>query len=228
MSIYNDLYKTAPQHKRAGVAADVLGSIPATAAATLLSPYDLGLTTNLTGLAGTTGLVHGAVIGAASDKDIVEMSKNPAKSLIPGVGASRLLRRLRNVANDTRGGEGTANLVGEHFGTATSILAAAALGGAATIPLGGIGAIPAGLAAAGISSLGGPLTALLTKTRDKKSQSEHDKDWHLADWLVPGVAQYNYWKRVGRAREKDQTLMAAHEKEQQKKKNESTSAPATA
>ena len=47
------------------------------------------------------------------------------------------------------------------------------------------------------AELAAPVVAAITPTRTKEEQEAHDKRALTADLLIPGVASYNKWKRLG-------------------------------
>ena len=65
--------------------------------------------------------------------------------------------------------------------------------------MGGLAGAGAGAGLGLLASLvGGPLGAAFTKRRTKEEQQAHNNTSTWKDWLLPGVADYNQWKAVGR------------------------------
>lgn len=199
--------------KKAGVWSDYLGGLPTQGALEALKVVPgIGPVAKAGQLGLNTGsLIHG-FSQPVSDADIEAMDNSVGKAFIPGVGASRMIRRMRHNDDKTGGAHPTANVVGETFGTSVpilaSIIAGAALGGIikSQNPLATRHDVAKGsLIGAGI---GGGLTGLatlaawgaagLTPRRTKAEQKEHDDSTNVSNWLVPGVATYNHAKRFGR------------------------------
>lgn len=91
------------------------------------------------------------------------------------------------------------NRVSEWAGFAANPEILAALGGALTLPAGGLGAIPAA-AVGGVGRVVGPLLALIKKQRSLADQRAYDSDSHvLQNLLMPGAGSYNMLKRLGHA-----------------------------
>ena len=91
------------------------------------------------------------------------------------------------------------NVSTEVVGALASPLIGAGIG-AAVSGAAGKGAAPgaiAGLAAGTGASYLGSIIAALRRRRTRKEQVEHDSKTHLEN-LIPGVASYNYAKRLGR------------------------------
>ena len=61
------------------------------------------------------------------------------------------------------------------------------------------------------AELAGPIVAALTPTRTKEEQEAHDRGSAAADWLIPGVAAYNKWKRIGQLRTQEKTASGAQQ-----------------
>jgi len=68
----------------------------------------------------------------------------------------------------------------------------------------GVAAIAAELAA--------PIVAAITPTRTAEEQLKHDKGSAWKSWLIPGVASYNRWKRLGRIIAEDAERTAPQKK----------------
>lgn len=82
----------------------------------------------------------------------------------------------------------------------------------------GAGAV-LGAGGAHLANLGGMITGAIRKRRTKKEQQKHDSKSHWEN-LIPGVASYNYTKRVGRV------LAGVGEPDEQKEKTEKKAAAA--
>lgn len=199
--------------KKAGVWSDYFSSLPTQATLAALEHVPaIGPVAK----AGRFGVNAGSLIHGfsqpVSDADIEAMDNSVGKAFIPGVGASRMIRRMRHSADKTGGAHPTANVVGETFGVSVpilaSVIAGAALGGIlkARNPIATQHDVAKGsLIGAGI---GGGLTGLatlaawgaagLTPRRTKAEQKEHDDSTSVSNWLVPGAAVYNSAKRFGR------------------------------
>jgi len=150
--------------------------------------------------------------------------------LLPGVAGRRTGQRLALVSEESErmGGErAKRNMLSEQFGPTTSMLTSmgigAGLGGTAGAALGGnIGSTVSG---AGLGALGGlgvssaatiaaSLAAAIKRRRTMREQADNDKDSNTsANLLIPGVAAYDYYKRLGASRnlieDKDKEKSAA-------------------
>ena len=82
--------------KRASAASDAGGEIVGNIPASAVGAFVPGV-----GLLNAIGPVHGLVSSDTSRKDIRELNKTPEKAFIPGVGGSRVMRRLRAVHKAT-------------------------------------------------------------------------------------------------------------------------------
>ena len=203
--------------KTAGILADLYAGIPARTALNVIPFVGTGLTTG----AETAGLLHGALTNTPTQKELDEVNKSWGKSFIPGVGSSRALRKMRFNARGSK--HGTGNIAGEQFGGLTVLLGAGALGalsgagigagvrsadgGTAMLEGAGIGAGMGGVAGLGIgtlAALAGSIAAAIAKRRTAKEQRAHDDEPNAANWIVPGVAPYNAWKRIGRIMEEEE------------------------
>ena len=201
------LIKKASQIKEAGPKGEI-GSM----VAWNLLPY-------IGGAGNAIGGAAGSMDTPASEKEEKEWDENPAYGL--GTGAYRANRRLkRQLLNDA----GRApHYISQSFGPGTSLLASllagglggAVIGGGVGAGLGfdgnrvrsagigaGMGAATGGIVGGGLGLLAtlgaGPLAAL-TKRRTKEEQKAYANSPTLKEYLVPGLAQYNTWKSVGRA-----------------------------
>lgn len=192
--------KRASLSKEAGPIGDAVGSI-----AWSMDPTGIG------SIANSIGGIHG--LGAKVNPNAeAELDDHGARAILPGVGASRVIQRLRNqlTANDgsshrywsTQTGQFTGNIipgligagVGAHIGANSADEenkgTGAIIGGIA----GGVGTV------AGINLLAA-LTAAVTRRRTKQEQAEAAASGGrvAADYLVPGHATYNLWKSYGRS-----------------------------
>ena len=144
----------------------------------------------------------GNIAGLVADP---EGDLNPAtrgSSFIPGVGAYRLAQRKRRVADasNAKGAHGTANLVAELLGKYTSSAVGGVAGGLLGKRLGGdkrhaaIGAVTGAVAPLILGSLG----AAISSKRTKDEQVERDSAGRaVAKYLIPGLATYDNYKRLG-------------------------------
>lgn len=144
--------------------------------------------------------------------DEAKPHKGVSKNLIPGVANYRLAKRLKGQAiRQDRKHKGNAvnNLLGERIGPFTAILGATLAGG---LTGKGIEALTKntgarytskgmliGAGAGTLSSIIGGIIAGIKRRRTAKEQVEHDKKLRLSNYLVPGVAEYNSYKRLGRS-----------------------------
>lgn len=163
------------------------------------------------GIANLTGLF--------SDLESEEGKRKPFRALIPGVSSYRMGNRIRAQVKkeledikkdkDAEGARPVAHAIAEYLGNGTSsvlpALAGAVIGGVAgsKTDLGaGGGSIAGALTGGGLATLGivaGALAAAIKRRRTKKEQIEADKRSVLAKYLIPGLANYNYYKRIGRS-----------------------------
>ena len=209
--------------KQAGVMADMLGGIPSQM---VLGTTGIGSAVGSATAAG--GLLHGALSDMPTAEDIKNINKDWGMSFIPGVGASRMLRRMRYNARKAKHGEG--NIAGEILpGYLTSTVAGAAGGGLIGAGLGGwlggkegaalgggVGLAAGSLVSAAIAPLAASIAAAITRRRTQQEQLAHDNELNVSNWLIPGVSFYNYWKRIGRLREEQD---GAPTEEQVKREN---------
>lgn len=162
------------------------------------------------------GVVHGFMTNDdENDKTLAQANRAGAMSLLPGVGASRAVRKIMHSAK--KGKYPISNVLGEQFGGLTSMALLSLLGAGAgaliakkymnhgegdkymlknTITGSGIGAgVGAGISVLG--ELGAQAAALLKARRSAKEQKEHDMQRNVANWFVPGASSYNMYKRLG-------------------------------
>lgn len=194
-TVYEAMQKRAALNKEAGPVGDIAGSV------------GWGMVPYVGPMANAVGAYHG--LGAAvSPEAEAKLDENAAAAWIPGVGASRQVQRLRNqlTADDGSSHRYWSTVNGQFTG---NILPAAVGGTVGAIVgrkyLGDDGAVIGGLTGAGLSmgavNLLAALAAASTKRRTKAEQQEAAASGSgvAADYLVPGVAAYNYWKSVGRS-----------------------------
>lgn len=144
------------------------------------------------GLSALLGGVHGLVSGAPSKEGMKKIDDSAGLSWLPGVGASRFLRRQAEaVDNGSPRATVAADLIGSNL-TAPLLLGAA--GGLVGGPGGGLVGVGVGSAA----SILGTLIGLARKRRTPSEQTAADKDHSkLMSYLVPGVGSYNMARRMG-------------------------------
>lgn len=192
--------------KKASAVDDILGSVGSVA----LSP----LTAGATGAANFVGGIAGLIQKAPTDEELMKMDRERGWSYVPGVAGNRLNRRYKKqLVNDK--GSAAPRLWSHLLGPATAALTTI---GAATLAGGLIGGATNGfktdenaLVGAGIGAgLGltgwgltegviSPLAALLKPRRTKEEQRAAANSSTLKQWFVPGTAQYDFWKSMGRA-----------------------------
>ena len=155
------------------------------------------------GVAGA-GLLGGGAYLAANDK-----ARNAVRKAILGT-LGRAAEPFRKKMAEDRGAARRAflkaaadhsfgNRVSEWAGFGANPEILAALGGALTLPVGGVGAIPAAVAG-GVGRIAGPLLALVKKQRSLADQRAYDSSSHiLQNLLMPGAGSYNMFKRLGHA-----------------------------
>ena len=162
--------------------------------------------------ANLTGDVIGNVLWTGPFTDVLGQShaildrshpKNDFKGLLPGVGASRVMRRQMKVRKDTgpKDSYPEQRIMGDDLSWFTPVLLFATLGFGGGLlakdrqgPLKGAG-IGAGVAVSG--ALAGLLTATLTKRRTKEEQAKAERQPAYLSHIVPGLGMYNKYKRLG-------------------------------
>lgn len=165
--------------------------------------------TRATPVAGAAPFAH--LAGLLTEPD----NKNTEawQSLIPLVADYRTGHRIRSqveTQNKRFGGKGTANAVSEYVGKPLSILTPTALGaiiGALArknaskrdVINGSVIGAATGAAGGMLARLAGDITAAVNKRRTAEEQAKHDKKIHLENYLIPGMADYNFSKRIGRS-----------------------------
>jgi len=198
---------TQRMRKRAGLVQDHVGASITGGLAGAIVPGGA--------LVNNIGAIHGMVSDVPSEDGLKEMRDNPGRSWIPGVGASRIMRKRTGLSR--KYGQGKTNMVSEQFGPWTSLLASAGVGGALGAGIGALASEVAGvrgnkgaLAGLGIGVASGAGLALLadlvamgaaatTPTRTDAEQEAYERSKPTAaNFLVPGVGTYNRWKSYGR------------------------------
>ena len=188
------------------------------------------------------GRVHGLASDPTTEADIAEANDNPGMALIPGVGRSRLVRRWKQQVRDKEGGytKGYSQVIGPATSTLALTLLGAGVGALSGHIWGkdpetvkdsngdvvwkpawyegkemrgaeigaGIGA-GAGM----LANLLGMFSAAATRRRTAQEHKDYIENGSaVADYLVPGRAEYNYWKTVGRMMAEDDALAEKHRK----------------
>ena len=200
--------------KKASVLSDYFGAVPVNMAVSAVTPFSVPVahaTRQALNAAGAGGEILGAVGNVPTDADIAEMNRSQWQAFLPGVSHYRMLARARHNAKKTGGVHPDWNVYGETFGGVPSMLAGT-IAGAALGALSAQGfissdrerirkAVMGGLIGAGIPLTFqgiGALAAAISRRRTKQEQREHDDSRNIANWLIPGVATYNKYKRIGR------------------------------
>lgn len=159
------------------------------------------------GLISATGALHGLVKGPASEEELLEMDKHPAYSYLPGVGASRLVRKMQSTGTSENKRKHVAS---ELLAPAAHVLAAATAGavingvknfntfrsrGQKVRDLVVGGAIGATLGA--LPTMLGSSIGRYRRNRSSAEQDAHDNNASVAaNWFIPGVAGYNATQRM--------------------------------
>lgn len=178
----------------------------------------------LPGVGSTVGL-GGHLYGLLDDQ--ADDPESDLPSIIPGVGGYRVGRRMRTTSDEfdkDREEKGLGRkLWSEYLGPSTSMLASALAGAGigagigASREVGGdrtrlsnalSGAAVGGAVGGGISGLGSLLglagaAATPTRTKDEQREYETDRWGSLRNYLIPGSALYNSFKRLGYSRNHD-------------------------
>ena len=134
----------------------------------------------------------------------------------PGVGASRLVRRQRNVRKKLapdkffQRGRILSDLVSPGGQMLLLALAGGIVGGIVgdiegRAELGAIAGAGAGLATGGMVNMAGALAAALTRKRTIEEQAKAENRSGIWSWLVPGKGTYDSWKRLGASTHFDKT-----------------------
>jgi hypothetical protein len=182
------------------------------------------------GLINSVGTISGLIDGQPHDEEKNKefAGRNSALSLIPGLGGYRVGNRLRRVTEESRADGASkpyAKLVSEQVGPITSSLLPAVGGIALGHKLSDGNPITTGLSgvAAGYivpSALGSLLAAIKAhRTKGEQTKVDSSRGQVATDYLVPGAAVYDGWKRYGRTRDWD----AAAKADRKKKPNQEDS-----
>ena len=203
------LVKAATQEKQAGVGLEAAG--------TMLDP--IGTIPFFAGLASD-----------GSRRDVVDNARS-STSILPIAGSYRLGRRIGRTSDDFQqdrraAGRGS-KLYGEFLGGFGSTLAAGAAGAgigagigrltgdknqASTLAGAGIGG-GIGLGLSGLAQLLAYPASAITDRRDEQAQREYETGSGAANWLVPGMSNYNMMKRLGYSRAYDDEARDEEDKE---------------
>lgn len=171
------------------------------------------------GIPGLIGRAVGMFDEPAEEDERADMDRSALRGvLIPGVGGYRNERRMKGILKNDKGE--TPHYWSQNFGGLTSTGALALLGSlvgtgasyaqnrrAGYTPKQSIGygleyGAPAGAATGAglglLASLAGGIGAAFTKRRTKEEQQAYNNTSTWKNWLIPGNADYNHWKAVGR------------------------------
>lgn len=197
MTAFSSLINSYGMHKRAGggLANDSLGS-----SVWGSIPY-------VGGLSNMAGAVHGLIKGPASEEELREMDKHPGYAYLPGVGASRLIRKVQSTGTSENKRK---HAISEVLAPAAHVLAAATAGavinGVSNFSLTRSrnqkildlligGAVGAGIGA--LPTLIGSAIGTARRNRSSAEQDAHDNNASIAaNWFIPGVAGYNTAQRM--------------------------------
>lgn len=170
----------------------------------------------LTPYISTAGMIGGLVSTPNS------ASKSITTAFLPGVSEFREANRLKTQAlreemeakKIKSNAKPVRHLVSEYLGPSTSVLTGAGLGalagmamrGSVGLTMDGVAARKAALTGAGagaatavVANLIGAITAAIKRRRTAKEQILNDEDNVLPNYLLPGPAVYDYYKRLGRS-----------------------------
>lgn len=200
MDKVNQLYMAV---KQAGLTGDITGDVIAS-----MLPFGAGAPLSV------GGTVHGFV---TDDEEV----PNDAAGITPGIGESRIIRRLRKVRKDVapEAKFQRSRILSDVFAPMTFPLAAGTAGAlvgadvhnkidgdAATGAVkGGI----AGIAAGAAVNLAAALAAAITNRRTRDEQRAAELEPGLLSHVVPGKGVYNYWKRLGYSKNYDEDAVKA-------------------
>lgn len=185
--------------KKAGWLEDeILGYVGDSAAGTVGVPSALG------------GLVHGILAEPTFD-EIKSINASPAKSLIPGIGTSRGVRRRRVLRNALAKKPGISRILSERLSPyaalLTSVGVGAGIGGALSentshgVGIGALGGGAVGLGATGIGALLGLFRRRRTLAEQKAYEDSKLRGW--AQLLVPGLAAHDRFRSLKATRHMD-------------------------
>lgn len=186
---------------------EYLAGIPSNFLLSPLSPY-----------ISTAGTISGLVATPNS------ASKSITTAFFPGVSNFREANRLKTQAlreeieaeKIKSNAKPVRHLVSEYLGPTTSLLTGAGLGalagmgmvmrGSSGLSMDGVAARKAALTGAGagvatavVANLIGAITAAIKRRRTAKEQMLNDEDDVLPNYFFPGLAIYDYYKRLGRS-----------------------------
>jgi len=194
-------------NKNAGLSSEILGQ-----SLTSHMPY-------VGGIANIGGAITAGFTDTRTKKEQKEASKEIGENYIPSRGIYNFFKRTgRGVADsEEAGGEyANANNLTEYLTPAPLVSGGvgAILGGTIGREIGGIeyGKADKGeLIGAGLGAVSGivlpvmaaGVLALMSKTRTVKDQAKKDKSYNLGSLLIPGVGEYNKWKRLGSTKHYD-------------------------
>jgi hypothetical protein len=180
------------------------------------------------GIANTAGLIHGLASPTPSVNDEADMNATTTTGLLPGVSASRVIRRLKRQNRNRAGSSPRAisTVLAPLIHGAIGLVGGGIIGGALgalkpvdrvngmdgmpdksfedhqrnmnTVMGAGIG-MQVGMLGLGAASLLSAGLAAATPTRTREEQEEAANESPVADYLIPGYAGYNYWKSMGRS-----------------------------
>ena len=182
----------------------------------------------LANIATTMGTIHGLASPTPSINDEADLNADTSTGLIPGVSASRMMRRIKRQNRNKAGNSPRAvsSVLAPLIHGGLSVIGGGILGGAigSLMPAdgkispdskydpevasaqrtfkGSMGAMLgsyAGLGLFGAANLIAAGLAAVTPTRTREEQEEAANASVAADYLIPGNATYNYWKSVGRS-----------------------------
>lgn len=150
---------------------------------------------------GTVGLISGLSTSENDLDKVVKGRKSWGLDFIPGVAAYRLARQKRILENILNKKKKTDRSLSEVLGMLTAPLAASVPGALVGTVLGGpVGGAVGGLTTslgASASQLLGALATNFTKGRTYEDlQKEYAKEDSWDNYLIPGVAGYNWWKNL--------------------------------
>lgn len=179
-------------------------------------------------LANTAGSLAGSLSGSGKSRqqrkqDINDMQRNPEAAFIPGVGAYNIASR-RRLASQGSSNMPAHQIIGNNTSALLPIGIGAGIGALVGRSKGNIaeGAkVGAGIGAGvtGLALLAAAITALATPRRTQKQQYQSDNSRSLlANYLVPGVAPYHWYKGLGASRNFTDQIMNDKKKSDKNKK----------
>ena len=203
----NARIKTGMAVKQAGLGGDITGDVIAS-----MLPFGMGAPIS------AGGTVHGFV---TDDTGV----PNDAAGVVPGIGNSRIIRRLRKVRKDVapEAKSQRSRIMSDVIAPMTFPLAAGATGALAGALAGAhryhhttgdaadgalVGGLT-GLAAGTAANLAAALAAAITNRRTRDEQRAAELEPGLLSHVVPGKGVYNYWKRLGYSKNYDEDAVKA-------------------